>query len=114
MNGRYYWVPFSRLTAITLEPPADLRDVVWMPAHFQFANGGESVGVIPTRYPGSEKAGDAQVALARKTMWREDSPDVFTGLGQRVLSTDAGEHSLMDIRSVTLVPAAAAPETTGG
>jgi type VI secretion system protein ImpE len=64
MNGRYYWVPFSRLTAITLEPPADLRDVVWMPAHFQFANGGESVGVIPTRYPGSERA-------THRSRWRE-------------------------------------------
>ena len=42
------------LARIDLEAPADLRDVVWMPAHFQFTNGGEAVGVIPTRYPGSE------------------------------------------------------------
>ena len=113
MNGRYYWVPFSRLAAVTLEAPTDLRDVVWMPAHFQFANGGESVGVIPTRYPGSERAGDAHIALARKTVWREEPPEVFTGLGQRVLTTDAGEHALMDVRAMTITPAAA-QETTGG
>jgi type VI secretion system protein ImpE len=113
MNGRYYWVPFSRLVAVTLEAPTDLRDVVWMPAHFQFANGGESVGVIPTRYPGSERAGDAHIALARKTVWREEPPEVFTGLGQRVLTTDAGEHALMDVRAMTIAPAAA-QETTGG
>ena len=41
INGRYYWVPFDRLSRIDLEAPVDLRDVVWMPAHFQFANGGE-------------------------------------------------------------------------
>ena len=35
------------------KPPEDLRDVVWMPAHLQFENGGESVALIPTRYPGS-------------------------------------------------------------
>jgi type VI secretion system protein ImpE len=102
INGRYYWLPFTRLSRIDLEPPADLRDVVWMPAHFQFANGGETVGVIPTRYPGSESSADSRIALARKTVWTEEAPDVFSGLGQRILTTDGGEHALMDIRSIRL------------
>ena len=104
INGRYYWVPFDRLTKIDLEPPADLRDVVWIPAHFQFSNGGESVGLIPTRYAGSERAEDGQLRLARKTEWSEIGPDVFTGQGQRQFSTDAGDHPVMDIRSITLGP----------
>ena len=92
INGRYYWVPFARLSRIDLEAPADLRDVVWMPAHFQFDNGGEAVGVIPTRYPGSEaRPGCADSARPQDRLDR-DAPDVFTGLGQRVLTTDAGEH----------------------
>ena len=102
INGRYYWVPFDRLSGIDLDPPADLRDVVWMPAHFQFANGGESVGLIPTRYPESESSDDAQVRLARKTVWREQAPEVFIGLGQRVLATDGGEHAIMDLRKIVL------------
>jgi type VI secretion system protein ImpE len=110
INGRYYWVPFERLTKVALEAPTDLRDVVWIPAHFQFSNGGESVGLIPTRYPGSEHAEDSQLRLARKTEWREVSPDVFTGLGQRQFSTDTGDHPLMDIRSITLGPQ---PESAG-
>ena len=68
INGRYYWVPFSRLSKVQIEPPEDLRDMVWMPAHLQFENGGESVALIPTRYPGSERAGDGLIALARKTV----------------------------------------------
>ena len=107
INGRYYWVPFARLARIDLEPPADLRDVVWMPAHFQFANGGETVGVIPTRYAGSESADDPQVRLARKTLWQEVSPDVFWGTGQRILTTDGGEHALMDVRTITINAATA-------
>ena len=71
INGRYYWVPFSRLTKIEIEPPEDLRDLVWMPAHLQFENGGESVALIPTRYPGSETSPDGLIALARKTVWEE-------------------------------------------
>jgi type VI secretion system protein ImpE len=104
INGRYYWVPFDRLTKVDLEAPADLRDVVWIPGHFQFSNGGEAVGLIPTRYSGSESAADDRVRLARKTEWREVSPDVFNGLGQRQFSTDAGDHAVMDIRSITLGP----------
>jgi type VI secretion system protein ImpE len=92
INGRYYWIPFERFSRIDLEAPTDLRDVVWMPAHFQFANGGEAVGVIPTRYAGSESDADPQVRLGRKTTWAEESPEVFVGQGQRVFATDAGEH----------------------
>ena len=71
INGRYYWVPFSRLIKIDFEPPEDLRDLVWMPAHLQFENGGESVALIPTRYPGSAASPDGLIALARKTVWEE-------------------------------------------
>jgi type VI secretion system protein ImpE len=110
INGRYYWVPFDRLSRIDLEAPVDLRDVVWMPAHFQFANGGEAVGLIPTRYTDSESSEDAQVRLARKTIWREDAPEMFVGLGQRVLATDAGEHAIMDLRTIALGAAPAGDE----
>jgi type VI secretion system protein ImpE len=110
INGRYYWVPFDRLSRIDLEAPADLRDVVWMPAHFQFANGGEAVGLIPTRYTESEMSDDPQVRLARKTIWREEAPDVFVGLGQRVLATDTGEHAIMDLRTIVLGTAGAGDE----
>jgi type VI secretion system protein ImpE len=102
INGRYYWVPFNRLARIDIEPPADLRDVAWMPAHLQFANGGEAVAIIPTRYPGSESSTDAQVQLARKTLWLEVGPEEFQGLGQRLWTTDVGEYALFDVRSVVL------------
>src|SRR5215468_6017063 len=69
INGRYYWVPFSRLLKIDIEKPEDLRDVVWTPAHLQFENGGEQVALVPTRYPGSESSDDGLVMLARKTVW---------------------------------------------
>lgn len=104
INGKYYWVPFARLTNITIEAPEDLRDTVWMPAHFVFENGGESVGLIPTRYPGSE-AGDGLTALSRKTEWQEASPGVFTGLGQRLFTTNSGDKPLMDLRSIDINPA---------
>ena len=108
INGRYYWVPFSRLTKIQIEPPEDLRDMVWMPAHLQFENGGESVALIPTRYPGSETAGDGLIALARKTVWEEMAPDTHRGLGQRIIATDADDVPLMEVRTIRARRASAA------
>ena len=101
VNGRYYWIPASRLSRIEIDAPTDLRDSVWMPAHFLFSNGGEVVGFIPTRYVGSD-SGDAAHALARRTDWTELSPGQYTGLGQRMLSTDVDDLALMDVRLIEL------------
>jgi type VI secretion system protein ImpE len=102
VNGRYYWVPFSRLARVTFEAPADLRDVVWTPAQLLFHNGGETVALVPTRYPGSESSADDAICLARKTEWTAAGEDRWIGLGQRVLATDAGEHDLMALRTIEL------------
>jgi type VI secretion system protein ImpE len=111
INGRYYWVPFSRLASLTIEEPEDLRDIVWMPARFQFANGGELVGLIPTRYPGSEHSDDGLIVLARKTEWREVAADTHHGLGQRILATDAVELPLMELRTLAVRAAGAGSAT---
>ena len=102
VNGRYYWVPFSRLAGVAIEAPADLRDLVWMPAKLRLTNGGEVIAMLPTRYPGSEHSDDEQILMARKTEWRADGEDRWHGLGQRVLITDTGEHDLLAVRSIDL------------
>lgn len=102
VNGRYYWVPFHRLKEITLEKPTDLRDFAWLPAELTFANGGQSVALIPTRYPGSETAKDPRLPMARLTEWEERAGGLFVGLGQRILATDHGEYGLLDVRTVKL------------
>jgi type VI secretion system protein ImpE len=109
VNGRYYWIPLSRLSRVELDAPEDLRDCVWTPANFMFSNGGETVALIPTRYPGSESSEDGAICLARKTEWLDAGNDRWLGLGQRVFATDAGDHAIMSVRTIELdeVPAAA-------
>lgn len=106
INGRYYWVPFARLSRIDIEAPVDLRDMVWMPAHFQFENGGEAVALIPSRYPGSERSADGLVVLGRKTIWEEVTADAHHGLGQRIMATDSEEVPLLEIRAISIDGAA--------
>ena len=69
VEGRYMWIPYSRVKWLNVEPPADLRDQVWMPARFTWTNDGEVVALIPTRYPGSAASADPLIQLARKTDW---------------------------------------------
>ena len=52
ISGRYFWIPVQNIRQIKIEPPTDLRDLVWLPVHFTWANEGEAVGLIPSRYPG--------------------------------------------------------------
>jgi type VI secretion system protein ImpE len=113
INGRYYWIPWQRIRTLALERPSDLRDYVWMPAGFTWANGGEAVGLIPSRYPGSQASADPQVQLGRKTEWLEQESGIYLGIGQRMLATDQNEYPLLDIRRIDLaVPEAAPPATT--
>lgn len=104
VNGRYYWSSLSHISEIAIEPPADLRDLVWTPGHFRWANGGEAVGVIPTRYVGSESHQDGAVRLARSTTWRETGENAYEGIGQRVFMTNQGEYGILDIRRITFDP----------
>lgn len=104
INGRYYWVPFARLSRITIEAPVDLRDSIWLPATLMFSNGGESLAMLPVRYPGSEGSADGLIALSRKTVWEEGSDGVHRGLGQRMFATDEGDYPLLQVREIELDP----------
>ncbi len=104
VDGRYLWVPLHRIGAVEIDAPEDLRDQVWMPVRFTWANGGESAGFIPTRYPAPQGAADPALAMARRTEWVGDGA-WFTGRGQRMLVTDGGEYALQDVRRIVLHPA---------
>lgn len=106
INAKYYWVPFNRISQVNIEAPQNLREFVWMPANFVWANGGESFGLIPTRYVGSDQCEDSRLQSARLTEWAEFGDGMFTGLGQRMLTTDSGDYPLMDVREITITNAA--------
>jgi type VI secretion system protein ImpE len=102
IDGKYYWVPFFRVRSIRTEPPQDLRDLVWTAAQFVWANGGESPGFIPNRYPGTQNATDNSLRLARKTEWVDKGNDLYLGLGQRMFATDQTEIALTEARKIEL------------
>lgn len=106
INARYCWVPFEALARVAIEAPTDLRDMVWVPAQLGFVNGGESVALLPSRYPGTGAVDDGALQLARRTEWLEISPGQYRGLGQRLITTSAAEVGLLDVREIVLGAAA--------
>ena len=106
INGRYYWVPMSNLSALAIEAPADLRDYVWSPATVTFANEGQTVCFVPARYSGSEDSPDEQLQSGHSTHWDDLGNDVFGGVGQRMFSTENGEVALLDVREIAFEPVA--------
>jgi type VI secretion system protein ImpE len=115
IDGKYYWIPFNRIARMDISRPSDLRDLVWISATFTWANGGESTGLIPVRYAGSETSPDSGIRLARKTDWQDAGEDFYFGKGQRLFATDVGEYPLLETLVVKFnhPAAAAAPESAG-
>lgn len=106
INGRYGWLPFLHIAQVQIEPVSDLRDLVWSPAQITFANGGDTVALLPVRYTGTADEGDGALRLARRTDWLALADGQFRGLGQRVLSTDSQELGLLEVRKILIDPAA--------
>jgi len=104
LNGAYYWVPFERIQRVAIEPPEDARDLVWVPAQLTWTNGGEAMGLLPVRYPGSERSSDDAIRLSRKTEWQalDTEHEHYAGLGQRVLTSSGEELGLLEVRELTL------------
>lgn len=108
VNGKYFWMPFNVLSSLRLEPPQDLRDTVWTPANLTLLNGGELVGLIPTRYAGTAERGSDLMKLSRVTEWEDLGNETFAGLGQRLFATDTADTPIMDARNFQFAPVIAA------
>jgi type VI secretion system protein ImpE len=104
VNGRYYWIPFERLARVQIDPPADLRDYVWVPVNLTFVNGGQTLALLPARYPDSQLHQDPAVQWGKKTVWEAPDPEAnaanWFGFGQRVLCTDVDEYALLSVRDI--------------
>jgi type VI secretion system protein ImpE len=103
VDGKYYWTPITNLQSLRLEPPTDLRDLIWAQATVTWANGGQVPALLPVRYPGSESstATDSH-RLSRKTDWIQQPDETVLGVGQRMLATDTGEYALLEVRELLI------------
>ncbi|MBL8310060.1 MAG: virulence protein SciE type [Burkholderiales bacterium] len=110
-NGQYYWLPFQSCKGVSIEAPVDLRDKVWAAAEVLLPNEGCVPVLIPARYAGTTDLTGAEgddLRRGRLTEWREPAEGMWFGLGQRMWSSDVGEHPIFDTRKILQVDSAAA------
>jgi type VI secretion system protein ImpE len=99
-NGQYYWLPLESCNGVLIEPPVDMRDLVWAAGEVMLPNEGRVPVLIPTRYPGTELQTADTMRLSRTTEWRDLGDDQWAGMGQRMWMSDLGEHPILETRMI--------------
>lgn len=101
LDGKYYWVPFSRVQSFRVHEPADVLDLVWASTELTLRGGAAQAVLIPTRYPSTETSEDDALRLARRTDWVAiGEQQQHRGVGQRMFASDQTEVALLDARVV--------------
>ncbi|HWT20697.1 MAG TPA: type VI secretion system accessory protein TagJ, partial [Variovorax sp.] len=107
----YAWLPLPAVRRLKFSRPQHLVDLLWAPAEIVLHDGRGLNGLVPVRYPGALDALDDETTLGRRTDWLSlAGEDQYAGVGQRTLISEAGDHSLLDIRLVEFAPAESAAQ----
>jgi type VI secretion system protein ImpE len=104
----YAWLPLTEVRRIKFSRPQHLVDLLWAPAEIELHDGRALNGLVPVRYPGSLEGLDDETTLGRRTDWLPlAGEEQYAGTGQRTLISEAGDHSLLDLRLVEFASEAA-------
>jgi type VI secretion system protein ImpE len=105
LAGSYTWIPIHYLRRLEIEPPANLRDLMWARARvetsadFRLQELGEVL--LPVLCPLSSRHEDETVQLGRESAWEPDEAHGEVPYGAKILLIDEVEVPLLEIRSVT-------------
>ena len=102
MNGVYCWAPFDSIVEVKIDAPADLRDLVWIPAQLQLIHEGLQPVLLPVRYPIEEGVTESGHLESRLTSWSQPAEGTWIGHGVKIFATDSHEHSLLDCRHIRM------------
>ncbi|WP_428744988.1 type VI secretion system accessory protein TagJ [Variovorax sp.] len=105
----YAWLPLPEVRRIKFSRPQHLVDLLWAPAEIELQDGRALNGLVPVRYPGSLEGLDDETTLGRRTDWLPlAGEEQYAGVGQRTLISEAGDHSLLDLRLIEITHEGAA------
>jgi type VI secretion system protein ImpE len=105
LAGSYTWIPIHYLRKLEIQPPANLRDLVWAQARvetsadFRLQELGEVL--LPALCPLSSGHADETVQLGRESAWEPDETYGQIPYGLKLMDVDGTDVPLLDVRSVT-------------
>jgi len=105
LAGSYTWIPIHYLRKLEIQPPANLRDLVWAQARvetssdFRLQDLGEVL--LPVLCPLSFRHAEESVRLGRESAWEPDEAHGQIPFGLKMMDVDGTDVPLLEIRSVT-------------
>jgi type VI secretion system protein ImpE len=105
LAGSYTWIPIHYLRKLEIQPPANLRDLVWAQARvetssdFRLQDLGEVL--LPVLCPLSFRHAEESVRLGRESAWEPDEAHGQIPYGIKMMDVDGTDVPLLEIRSVT-------------
>jgi type VI secretion system protein ImpE len=99
VSDKYVWLPFEQLRSLRAEPPAQLRDLVWVPASIETAER-ELKAFVPALYADSGSHPNDLVRLGRMTDWKQRGEELYMGAGLRLFAVDGEETPVLGLREV--------------
>lgn len=110
--GQYVWLPLELIASVRMEPPARLRDLLWIPAIVTAAPALRDIELgevlVPALTPLSYTHPDGPVRLGRVTAWQSVDPEREAPVGQKMLLVDGEEFPILELRELDIVPVPAA------
>lgn len=109
-GGRYLWLPFAHIASLVMPAPARLRDLHWAPAQIRLGPEvrDQELGevLLPAITPAAWRHADDEIRLGRVVDWEELPSGDFAPIGQKVLVVDGRHVPLLQVRELTIAPAA--------
>jgi len=101
-TGKYYWIPFSRITSLEFHDAEGPLDLIFRRATLEVNQGGPDGDVyIPAIYPTLPEEDQERLLLGKATDWLGDEGEPVLGAGQKMFLVDDRSISIMEIKALT-------------
>jgi len=104
VHGRYIWIPFESVRELSVSPPNNFFDLLWIPARIATREGLTLSCYLPVLYPESFVHEDERIKLGRMTDWKSLGGSFSRGMGQHVYQIGDEDMALLEIREVLFNP----------
>jgi type VI secretion system protein ImpE len=106
VKDKYVWMPFEQIKSIEIQPPKQLRDLLWASARVEALDGTVGEVYVPGLYAGTSEHSDDQARLGRLTDSQKIGDDLYRTVGLRMFRVGEDDKTLFEVRSIQFNPVA--------
>lgn len=100
VKDAFVWLPIEQVEKIKFTPPKSLRDLFWIQAEVETANGTNGEMFFPALYANSFKSTNDQIRLGRMTDWRDAGEDIYVGEGMKMFWFDGKDKPVLELKEI--------------